>query len=148
MVRIVYQLVTVLVEDREGQKNNHPNVRADPALHVHHLLPSHPTVPQAGGTFSSTNEKPRAGEGRPLSTAGGSESRGCSGACLLQRTEPRLATKSPGSWTSSATHLLCDFGPLILSFPICKVGALEGTISSSSKHIFECPFCVWPSEGS
>ena len=85
----------------KDRKTYYWNVQCDAALHIHPLLSSSRPArewlcPLNKGETEGQSEV-RAGEG---------ESRRSSGASLLQSTEPCLATKSAGSWTSSATSLL------------------------------------------
>lgn len=69
------------------------------------------------------------------------DSAGCKG--LSPTWQPTVL--APGPALPLTYH---GFGPLNLSFPICKLRALKDMISISSMNIFECPLCAWPSEGS
>lgn len=75
------------------------------------------------------------------------ESRGCFGFSWLQELSPpwQPTVLAPGP---ALPLSYCGFGPLNLSFPICKMRAFKYMISISSMNISECPLCVWPSEGS
>lgn len=98
-VWIVHQSVTQV-----DRKISHWKVQADAVVHIYHparewLCPHHLSLP--GNGYALQPARMRVPPRLQLVRV-----RACSGASLLQRPEPHLATKSAGSWTSYATHLL------------------------------------------
>ena len=105
--------------DRQGQKNQSLSVQPDAAFHVHHLFPA--SNPAREGLCPSTHEKLRVGKGQAL--VQGHSWWGVIAEVVRSQPalkEPCVATKSPGSWASSATCLLWLWAPEPWFPPLCR----------------------------